>query len=63
MATTVQRHEVPTDERARLIREFQQVLQRDKIVAPDSLTASIPPDKLPRTDNVVNTGFIPGGTE
>ena len=63
MATTVQRHEVPAAERAQVLREFQHVLQQAGVAQPDSLTATISPDDLRRTDNVINKGFIPGGAE
>ena len=63
MATTRQRHEVPAAERAQVLREFQHVLQQAGVALPDSLTATISPDDLFRTDNVINTGFIPGGAE
>ena len=59
MADTNHRHEVPAAERAQLIRELQQALLRDNIVAPDSLTATISPEQLPRTDNLVIKGYIP----
>lgn len=63
MATTLQRHEVPAAERAQVLREFQRVLQQAGVARPDSLTATVAPEQLPRTDNVINKGFIPGGGE
>jgi hypothetical protein len=63
MATIRQRHEVPAAERAQVLREFQHVLQQAGVALPDSLTATVAPDDLRRTDNVINTGFIPGGGE
>lgn len=59
MPDTRSRHEVPADERARLIREFQRVLEQAHAVDPDSLTARVAPDQLRRTDNVLIKGYIP----
>lgn len=63
MANLRQNHEVPPEERARVIRQFQHALVQTNVVQEGSLTATISPDNLRRTDNVISKGYGPVGGE